>query len=94
VQFDSLAAALAMDGHGVYVWSVVVVSTLVAGALLLLPGLSARRFLREQRARLREPRRERVAGQGIQETQQPQDGGAERPAPIAIIEEVNNAPGS
>ena len=50
MQFDSIAAALAMDGHGVYVWAVVVVTVLVSAGLLLLPTLSARRFLAEQRA--------------------------------------------
>ncbi len=34
-----------MDGHGVYVWSVVVVSVLVCAGLLVLPARSARRFI-------------------------------------------------
>jgi heme exporter protein CcmD len=49
VYFDSLQAALAMGGHGVYVWSVVLVSTLISIGLLVLPALSARRFLARQR---------------------------------------------
>ena len=48
MQFDSLADALHMGGHGVYVWIVVVVSVLVIGGLLLIPALSNRRFLAEQ----------------------------------------------
>ena len=43
--FDSLQAALTMDGHGVYVWSVVAVSVLVTAGLLVLPARSARRFI-------------------------------------------------
>ena len=49
MQFDSLAAALAMDGHGPYVWAVVAISTVVIVGMLLLPTLSSRRFLAEQR---------------------------------------------
>lgn len=81
VQFDSLAAALAMDGHGPYVWAVVVVSTLVIAGLLLLPTLSSRRFLREQRGLL---------GEQMQQPLTEPDS----PAPTAIVEEVNNAPGT
>ena len=76
MQFDSLAAAIAMDGHGAYVWTVVFVSAVVITGLLALPSLSSRRFLREQRGLL---------GRG--EVAQ-----ADAQAPTAIIEEVNNAP--
>ncbi len=51
MQFDSLAAALAMDGHGPYVWAVVVVTLLLVVGLLVVPSLASRRFLREQRSR-------------------------------------------
>ena len=47
--FDSLQAALAMDGHGVYVWTVVVVSVLVCAGLLVVPARSARRFIADLR---------------------------------------------
>ena len=77
MQFESVAAALAMDGHGVYVWTVVAVTVVITAAMLLLPGLAARRLLDEQRGLLR--------AETVEE---------ERPAPTAIIEEVNNAPGS
>ena len=49
MQFDSLSAALAMDGHGFYVWAVVVVSTVVIAGMLLVPILSSRRLLERQR---------------------------------------------
>ena len=45
MQFDSVAALLDMGGHGVYVWSVVIVSVLVIAGLLALPAISSRRFL-------------------------------------------------
>ena len=49
MQFDSVAALLDMGGHGVYVWSVVVVSVLVIVGLLVIPARSSRRFLAELR---------------------------------------------
>ena len=75
--FDSFAAALLMDGHGVYVWTVVAVTALVVIGMLLLPVLSSRRFLAGQRV---------VQHRGA--------ASPEVSAPTAIIEEVNNAPGS
>ncbi len=47
--FDSLQAALAMDGHGVYVWAVVAASVVICVGLLVLPARSARRFIAELR---------------------------------------------
>ena len=78
MQFDSLAAALAMDGHGAYVWAVVVITTLVIGGLLLLPIRSSRRFLDEQR---------QLIHQGQAAERAPA-------APVVTIEEVNNASSS
>ncbi len=45
--FDSLGAALAMDGHGVYVWSAYAVTLLVLVFLLIAPARRRRRLLRE-----------------------------------------------
>ncbi|MEJ2531873.1 MAG: heme exporter protein CcmD [Halioglobus sp.] len=45
--FDSLAAALAMDGHGAYVWSAYAVTLLVLAFLLIAPGRRRRRLLRD-----------------------------------------------
>ncbi len=53
MQFDSLAAALAMEGHGGYVWTVYVVATLVVLFLLLGPVLRSRRIAVERRWQLR-----------------------------------------
>ncbi len=47
--FESLQAALAMEGHGVYVWTVAMVSVLICVGLLVLPARSARRFISELR---------------------------------------------
>ena len=51
MQFDSLADALAMAGHGIYVWSVFSLATITVVALLVLPVLRCRRFMRVQRRR-------------------------------------------
>jgi len=58
VWFDSFAAALAMDGHGVYVWLVVAVSVLVIALLLIAPALANRGILAQQRGALRRRERE------------------------------------
>jgi heme exporter protein D len=44
--FDSLGAALAMDGHGAYVWSAYAISLVVVALILLVPSRRQRRFLR------------------------------------------------
>ncbi len=53
VQFDSLAAALEMNGHGGYVWSVYLTAALVVVFLLLGPLLRSRRIVQERRGQLR-----------------------------------------
>ncbi|MFT4874377.1 heme exporter protein CcmD [Congregibacter sp.] len=56
--FDSFAAALAMDGHGPYVWSAYALTLVVIALLILLPIVRKRRLLRELRG---EHRRNRQA---------------------------------
>lgn len=51
--FDSWSEFFAMDGHGGFVWAAFVLTWLVLGYLLLSPWLAHRRWLREQRQRLR-----------------------------------------
>ena len=58
MRFDSLAAAMAMDGHGVYVWFVVAVTLLIVMALLITPIVSNRRILVEQRGAMKRAQRE------------------------------------
>ncbi|MCZ6831351.1 MAG: heme exporter protein CcmD [Gammaproteobacteria bacterium] len=53
MQFDSLAAALAMNGHGGYVWSVYLIAALVVVFLLLGPVLRSRRIMLERLGQLR-----------------------------------------
>ncbi|GAB5449677.1 MAG: hypothetical protein Hals2KO_00050 [Halioglobus sp.] len=45
--FDSLQAALYMDGHGVFVWAAYAITFAVIGLLLLAPERRRRRLLRE-----------------------------------------------
>jgi heme exporter protein D len=45
--FDSLQAALSMDGHGAYVWTAYLMTLLVLAIMLILP-------IRRQKALLRE----------------------------------------
>lgn len=44
--FDSLGAALSMDGHGAYVWSAYAISLLVLVLLVRAPRRRQQRFLR------------------------------------------------
>ena len=44
--FDSLQAALSMEGHGSFVWVAYLVTLLMISAILLLPTLRRRRLLR------------------------------------------------
>ena len=57
MRFDSLSAALQMDGHGPYVWAAVLVSLVVVCTLIISPLLRKRRVLAEV---AREMRREAV----------------------------------
>ena len=53
MQFDSLQAALQMDGHGSYVWFVVVVSIVTLALMLIMPVLRKRQIMTQQRGLLR-----------------------------------------
>ena len=44
--FDSLSAALSMDGHGAYVWSAYAISLLVLVLLVRAPRRRQQMFLR------------------------------------------------
>ena len=45
--FDSVSAALAMDGHGGYVWSAYLVTLLVVLVLVLVPRRRGREILKQ-----------------------------------------------
>ncbi|MFK8041705.1 heme exporter protein CcmD [Congregibacter sp.] len=51
--FDSVSAALAMDGHGPYVWAAYGLSLAVIAMLIMAPVLRKRRLLRELRGEYR-----------------------------------------
>ena len=72
MQFDSLAAALDMGGHGGYVWSVYLVAALVVLFLLLGPVLRSRNIIVARRGQLRRERaqEEKVEKQDKQEKQE------------------------
>lgn len=64
MQFDSISAALTMDGHGGYVWAVALVTLWMVVYLLLAPVLRSRRFMQEQRGVLRRAQREVASASG------------------------------
>ena len=45
--FDSVSAALAMDGHGAFVWAAYLIALVVVAILLVAPGRRQKRFLRQ-----------------------------------------------
>lgn len=51
--FDGLSELMAMDGHGVYVWGVYGVASVIIAALAISPLVKRRRFVREETQRLR-----------------------------------------
>ncbi|GAB3277281.1 heme exporter protein CcmD [Parahaliea aestuarii] len=60
--FDSLHAALAMEGHGPFVWAAYAITAVVLLTLLLSPVLRSRRLRRDLAGEIR--RRETAAGEG------------------------------
>lgn len=54
--FDSVAAALAMDGHGPYVWGAYGLALLVLGLLVASPFSRKRRLIQELRGEHRRNR--------------------------------------
>ncbi len=60
--FDSLHAALAMEGHGPFVWSAYAITAVVLLTLLTAPVLRLRRLRRDLIGQIR--RREAAAGEG------------------------------
>ena len=53
MRFDSLAELWAMDGHGVFVWSVYAIATVILLALLWAPAQRKRQFFKQQAMLLR-----------------------------------------
>lgn len=59
--FDSFQAALAMDGHGAYVWSAYAVTLLVLIYLVTSPWLRQKKLLRQLRGESRRNQQRTVA---------------------------------
>lgn len=55
--FDSFSDFIAMDGHGVYVWTCYAIALVVIGFNVISPLMKKRQFLAEQTRRLRRERR-------------------------------------
>jgi heme exporter protein D len=53
MQFESIGAAMAMNGHGAYVWPVYMIAFLVVLFLILGPVLRSRHIMVERRGELR-----------------------------------------
>jgi heme exporter protein D len=53
MQFETLGAALDMNGHGGYVWSVYLIALLIVVFLIVGPVLRSRRIKLERRGQLR-----------------------------------------
>ncbi|MEH6593620.1 MAG: heme exporter protein CcmD [Halioglobus sp.] len=51
--FDSIAGALTMDGHGAFVWSAYLITTVAIALILFLPRRRERQFLKQLAGDLR-----------------------------------------
>ena len=58
--FDSISAALQMEGHGAFVWSAYLISFLVVVLMILAPRARQRKLLGHLKAQQR-----RLAGQPV-----------------------------
>jgi heme exporter protein D len=45
VYFDSFSAALAMDGHGIFVWPAYIIASIAVAWLLIIPKRRERKVL-------------------------------------------------
>ena len=46
-QFENLPDFIAMDGHGFYVWSAVIVAALISAWLIISPLISLRQVIKD-----------------------------------------------
>ena len=51
--FDSLSAAISMDGHGVYVWTAYLIATTAIAFIMTAPGRRSRKFLQQLAGEIR-----------------------------------------
>ncbi|WP_339338542.1 heme exporter protein CcmD [uncultured Oceanicoccus sp.] len=59
MQFDSLAAFMSMQGHGIFVWSVYAISLVVMVGLVVAPLRKNRAFFTEQAMLIKREQRAR-----------------------------------
>jgi heme exporter protein D len=45
--FDSVAAAISMDGHGAFVWSAYFITSVAVAFMMISPRIKERRLLRQ-----------------------------------------------
>jgi len=57
--FESLSAALHMDGHGVFVWSAYLITIFVIGCLLILPVRREKLFFQQLQGKLKRQHRDK-----------------------------------
>ncbi len=62
--FDSLSAALQMDGHGIYVWSAYVITAVVLAIVLILPLRREKAFFRQLQGTLKRQQRDKSDASG------------------------------
>ena len=62
--FDSLSAALQMDGHGVYVWSAYFITTVVVATVLILPLRREKAFIKQLQGTLKRQQRDKSNASG------------------------------
>lgn len=64
-RFDSIAALIAMDGHGFYVWFCVLLALIVVAGNVIILRRSRLRFLREAKGRLARLQAKASAGSAL-----------------------------
>jgi heme exporter protein D len=57
--FDSLSAALQMDGHGAFVWSAYFITLLVVSCLVIVPMRKEKRIIRQIQGTLKRQNRDK-----------------------------------
>jgi len=62
--FESISAALQMDGHGGYVWSAYAITLVVIGIVLFLPLRREKAFIRQMQGTLRRQQRDKSNASG------------------------------
>ena len=62
--FDSISAALQMDGHGIYVWSAYFITGLVVALVLTLPLRREKAFIKQLQGTLKRQQRDKSNASG------------------------------